>query len=886
MTSSQSIESRISFRVQREFPPLSPRFRTSAPSAPSRGNPFRSKNSTCNLPAPLLIEWGDDRDARNTQSMKSLHVLLGLIALVSSATAAPNTTLYETSFEPPAFTPGIPLRGQDNWEMYHDGEALSVATNNARTGTHCLRFDGALLEQNGPNSATAYCFSRAMEAYSNNPPAIVELTASVRLDGPRTGTNGTPAEDVLSANLMAVVPRSDGQGQSLGGFFVSSAGKIWSYSPTPADAYKYSVPYTFGTYRTLRLRIDFVARTLRYFVDGTYLGLVNFPSSITTDRLYGAYLFLNGALDPIDTPQLTYRMENYTAYFDDYSIVSVPLSPVNAVIEFASTNVLADEFKPTARIHVARRGFTSAAVRVTVSTTNGTAIAGEDYEATSGFVTFAAGETNKVFEVPLKDNFFAEADRSFAVQITDLPPGASSGKPRASVLIRDDERPGSIDYSWVSSYGLPPLGSNQTRWAYPTVFDRVQTQPDGKLIMSIEVDAPDAQGFPQPQYYRLVRLNRDGSPDSSFSIYQSALSIYAYTLPDGKILIAEDAYPRGFRVIRRNIDGTADSSFTTSITNTQVNFKNLPDGKILAYGESISVNAQPPRNVVRLNRDLSLDSTFTVPSNLKVNAAWPLANGQVIIFAYGPPNSFGAIRRLNADGSLDTNFNVGTGLQSTGNYFFWDIRSVIEQEDGKLVLSGYFPTFNGQGHNSVVRLHPSGSIDESFLTGQGFTVRDFTGSRGPSTVKLTALPGGSIAASGEFDQFDGKPVTAPIVLHADGSREASFEGTVPVYDDALLASETYVLGEVDGQLLFVRPEALGRLRMDLPLRIVSHTHDGLGTNRVTANALAGRTYTLQGSDTLNHWDDLVSHPASTNRIEFIDAPTHAPASRFYRVRQE
>jgi hypothetical protein len=154
------------------------------------------------------------------------------------------------------------------------------------------------------------------------------------------------------------------------------------------------VPYTFGTYRTLKLRVDFIARQLTYFVDGTQLGTAPFLSTIAADRLIGGYLFLNGPIDPIDTPELTYDRTNYTAYFDDYSLVSVPLSPVNAVVEFSSTNFLADEFALTAKVNLVRRGFTGAAVRVKVSTTNGTAVADEDYEGTLTYVTFAAGQTN------------------------------------------------------------------------------------------------------------------------------------------------------------------------------------------------------------------------------------------------------------------------------------------------------------------------------------------------------------------------------------------------------------------------------------------------------------------------------------------------------------
>ena len=592
-----------------------------------------------------------------TVSMPSfVSAVLYLALLLPGRTQAASITLYETGFEAPAFTPGLSLRGQDNWEMFHEGEAISISTTNAHTGAQCLRFDGALLEQDGPNNAIAYGFSHALDTLTNNPPPLVEITASVRLDGPQTGTNSTPEQDILSANLMAVVPKPGGQGELLGGFFVSSAGRIWTYSRVEADNYKFSVPYSLGTYRTLKLRIDFIARQTTYLVDGVELGSVPFPLTIAAEHLISGYLFLTGAIEPINTPEITYDLTHYAAYFDDYSLISIPLSPVNAIIEFASTNLLTDEFRPAARLDVVRRGFKDAAVRVTVSTQDVTARAGEDYEAVSTFVTFAAGETNKVVEIPLKDDYWSEPDKAFRVRIAGLPPGATSPKSAARVLIRDDERPGSIDYSWSTTFGLPPLAASQIRYAYPPTYP-IPTQPDGRLIVTFEYDVPDANGFPQMQYLRVVRLNADGSRDTSFQPYQSSKYLNAIAQADGKILIAEDAYPRGYRVFRRNNDGTADPTFSATITNKFITFKLLSDGRILAFGESIAVDGHPPQNLVRLNGDCSLDATFAPPATPQFSVGViPLLDGRVLVPPqYRPtsPPSLTPPMLLNANGSVD-----------------------------------------------------------------------------------------------------------------------------------------------------------------------------------------------------------------------------------------
>src|SRR5262245_31657379 len=209
--------------------------------------------------------------------MKSPHlVLAGLISLSFTAAAATNETLYQTSFEPDAFQLGLPIRGQDGWEMFHNGEAISICDSNANSGAQCLRMEGGRLELVGPNASTAYCFSRYLLDHPEMPPPpLLELSAYVRLDGPQTGTSGAPEDDLMSANFAAVAQVGT-QGVRLGEFLVSSAGKIFTVGSRPEDKYRFSAPMTFGAYHKLALRVDFIARTVRYFVDGRNLGFVPF----------------------------------------------------------------------------------------------------------------------------------------------------------------------------------------------------------------------------------------------------------------------------------------------------------------------------------------------------------------------------------------------------------------------------------------------------------------------------------------------------------------------------------------------------------------------------------------------------------------------------------
>lgn len=863
----------------------------------------------------------------------SFLVLLCLMPWLSHA--ASNTVLYETSFEAPAFTPGLPIRGQDNWSMFHDGEALSIVTNNAYRGTQCLKIDGSLLEQVGPNFARSFAFSRALETNASSA-AIVEIRATVRLDGPQTGMKETPEQDLISANLFATVSFTASSAATLGGFFVSSAGRIWTYGGDGQDAYKYSTAYTLGTYRTLVLRVDFVARRLTYLVDGIELGSSEFAAGVTADRLYSGYLELAGALDPIHTPELTFDPALYSAYFDDYSLVSVPLSPVNAVIEFASTNVISDEWRKSVSLNIIRRGFTAAAVRVAVRTEEDSAKAGEDYVGLTNYVRFGPGETSQTVDVELApDDAWPEPDKAFHLRIVDLPPGATSPKSLATVYIRDDERPGSIDASWVSDLGLPSLNTPEEYYAIPEI---ISTLPDGRMLLQVAVMDQD---FVRAAYFRFVRIHADGSLDTSYEVIESRVATQQVTrAADGSFLVTsrskESAAPSVFDY-RLNPDGTVDGSFKLALSGT-IGFTLIPqqDGKILVNGESqqnvmilngqrmpaifrlnedgtldrdfnapknlagslrlisdgrlyLSSNYAPPYRLYRLNSDGSLDSSFVAPSNQDLTIVSFLSNGDILAYSFAA-QQYQSIKlyRLHADGSLPDGYSVSTATGQPHVLF-----SFVEQSDGKIVLSGVFSRFNGEAHNSIVRIDADGKIDPTFRSGTGFTQGN------PKTagqIYLTARSDGSMVVSGSFDQYNGENVSPPILLNADGTwnRDARQAGSIAeVLGGGSYLPALFLNGEflgspsfgTDTGVFYATGKGLGRIRTQLPLRIVSMSLEENSIPHLLANALPGKSYTLQSSEGLGPWLDLKVQQATTNRIEFTDSQVTKSPMRLYRVRE-
>jgi hypothetical protein len=85
-------------------------------------------------------------------------------------------------------------------------------------------------------------------------------------------------------------------------------------------------------------------------------------------------------------------------------------------------------------------------VTVRYSTGGGTATAGSDYQATSGLLTFAPGETSKVVNVPVYGDTIDELAETFFLDLSSAS-NATIADNRGAGTILDDDLPGNIVYS-------------------------------------------------------------------------------------------------------------------------------------------------------------------------------------------------------------------------------------------------------------------------------------------------------------------------------------------------------------------------------------------------------------------------------------------------------
>jgi Calx-beta domain/Beta-propeller repeat len=103
-------------------------------------------------------------------------------------------------------------------------------------------------------------------------------------------------------------------------------------------------------------------------------------------------------------------------------------------VQFSVSSIVAIEDVGSLPITVLRTGGAAGSMTVDYATADGTAIAGQDYTATSGTLTFNAGETSKTIQIPILDDATTEADENFTVVLRNASTLEALGAPNTLLV--------------------------------------------------------------------------------------------------------------------------------------------------------------------------------------------------------------------------------------------------------------------------------------------------------------------------------------------------------------------------------------------------------------------------------------------------------------------
>ena len=302
----------------------------------------------------------------------------------------------------------------------------------------------------------------------------------------------------------------------------------------------------------------------------------------------------------------------------------------------------------------------------------------------------------------------------------------------------------------------PSLGANDAVAA-------VAVQADGKILIGGSFTSYNGVARS-----RIARLNDDGTLDPGFE----ALGVMDQTVrcialqPDGRIVIGGTFTnyngTSANSIARLNADGSQDLTFVpgTGATGASSGVPNIyavavqPDGKIVLAGGFAQYNGVSRHGVTRINGDGSLDMGFnpqdqdgTGGANERVNCLALQPDGKILIGGFfttynSVPRKY--VARLNSDGSLDHAFNPSPGPNSY-------LECLAVQSDGSIVMGGGFITYSGQTAYLLTRSLKNGEVDPTFNTNFGVT------GTGPHVRCVVIQPDGNIVIGGYFSSYQGVP---------------------------------------------------------------------------------------------------------------------------------
>lgn len=171
----------------------------------------------------------------------------------------------------------------------------------------------------------------------------------------------------------------------------------------------------------------------------------------------------------------------------------------------------------------------------------------------------------------------------------------------------------------------------------------------------------------------------------------------------------------------------------------------LADDRILLWGPFTGVAGWISPGLARLLPSLDPDRSFrsSLPPGTRVQAAFAQRDGRVVVAVdsqTGGAPTYADILRLSEDGTPDPSFRSPGKVDGA-------VHAVSVDHQGRILLGGAFRSIDGVSSASVIRLNPGGTVDESFVRGEGAdrTVRS-----------LFVQPDDRVVVHGDFRRFDGE----------------------------------------------------------------------------------------------------------------------------------
>lgn len=281
--------------------------------------------------------------------------------------------------------------------------------------------------------------------------------------------------------------------------------------------------------------------------------------------------------------------------------------------------------------------------------------------------------------------------------------------------------------------------------------------------------------YKQPIYNRIIRTDLSGSIDTTFNMGTGVVNQTncMVTQSDGKLLIGGSisTYSGSANngIVRINPNGTKDTTFnvgTAGVNGIVNDIRIQPDGKIVAVGSFTAYSGSTRNRIVRLNTNGTYDTTFNIGTGLNgiANCVAIQSDGKILVGGTTITQYSGSLigtgsLRINTDGTLDTTYKTGVGFLTNFTVYSIDIQS-----DGKIVVGHGAISYSGSAVTRLTRLNNNGSVDTTFNPG---TINN-------SVFAVKIQPDQKILINGNFSSVSGSTRTNIARVLSNGQVDTSY----------------------------------------------------------------------------------------------------------------
>ena len=167
----------------------------------------------------------------------------------------------------------------------------------------------------------------------------------------------------------------------------------------------------------------------------TASGTLSWAAGDSAAKTFTVPIVNDTAFEPNETVKLTLSSPSGGVALGSPGSATLTILNDDTALKFSAANYSVNEAGPTATISVARVGSKTQAVTVNYATSNGTALAGSDYTAKSGTLSWAANDgAAKTFSVPIVNDTAVEPNETVKLTLSNPTGGANLTAPTTATL--------------------------------------------------------------------------------------------------------------------------------------------------------------------------------------------------------------------------------------------------------------------------------------------------------------------------------------------------------------------------------------------------------------------------------------------------------------------